>query len=171
MELYEVIKKRRSVRRFDIKKNVTEEQIKKILEAAILAPSSGNTQCWHFVVVRNEKLKERLSKDAGHQPFIAEVPVVIVVCADHERSSLYGERGVVTYSLQDTAAAIQNILLTVTDMGLAACWIGSFDESGASEILDLPKSIRPLAMLPIGYPAESPSMPKRKPLESVTEWK
>lgn len=171
MELSDVIKKRRSVRRFNSGKNVTDEQIKNILNAGILAPSSGNTQCWHFIVVRDKDLKSRLSTDAGHQGFIREVPVVIVVCTDLKVSASYGSRGVDTYSLQDTAAAIQNMLLTITDMGLATCWVGAFDEGGAANILNLPEGLRPIAMLPIGHPAETPSMPRRKPVEAVTEWR
>lgn len=171
MELSKVIKKRRSVRLYDISKDVSDEQIKQILDAAIHAPSSGNTQCWHFVVVRDGHLKEKLSTKAGHQEFLAEVPIVLVVCADITCCAKYGERGVETYSLQDTAAAVQNILLTVTDMGLASCWVGAFEEDNAAKILDLKDGIRPLAMLPIGYAAENPEMPFRKSIDDVTEWK
>lgn len=171
MELKEVIKKRRSTRRYDIEKDVTNDQIKDILGSAILAPSSGNTQCWHFVIVRDEKLKKKLSTEAGHQPFIAEVPVVIVVCADLVCSEIYGSRGVETYCMQDTAAAIQNMLLTITDMGLASCWIGAFEEKKAKEILELNEKMRPLAIIPVGYAAEKPEKPIRKSLEEVTQWK
>lgn len=171
MELSEVIRKRRSIRRFDPAKGVSDGEIRSILEAAILAPSSGNTQCWHFVVVRDPGIKRRLATDAGHQPFIAEVPVVVVVCTDLGVSASYGERGINTYSLQDTAAAIQNMLLTVTDMGLGTCWVGAFDEDAAAKILNLRKGLRPVAMLPIGHPAESPDMPGRKDFDEITEWK
>lgn len=171
MELSEVIKKRRSIRKFDSTRDVTDDQIKTILEAAILAPSSGNTQCGRYIVVRDKGLKERLSTEAGHQPFIREVPVVIIVCADLEASAAYGERGINTYSLQDTAAAIQNMLLMTTDIGLASCWVGAFDEDGAKRVLNLPKNLRPVAMLPIGYTTKSPRMPERRPIEEVVEWR
>lgn len=171
MELSDAIKTRRSIRKFDPAKDVTNDQIRKILEAGILAPSSGNTQCWRFIVIRDKKTRSRLSTDAGHQSFIKEVPVVVIVCADLNASAAYGSRGIETYSLQDTAAAIQNMLLTITEMGLAACWVGAFNEDGASQVLGLPKDLRPLAMLPIGYPAESPKMPRRKSIEEVTDWR
>ena len=171
MELSEVIENRRSTRKFDINKDVTDTQIKQILNAAILAPSSGNTQCWHFVVVKDEMLKEKLSKEAGHQSFIAEAPIVIVVCADLNCSERFGERGVETYCLQDTAAAIQNMLLTITAIGLATCWVGSFDEAEASIILELKAGMRPVAILPIGYAAEESKMPTRKTIDQVSEWK
>ena len=171
MELSEVIRKRRSVRTFDGTQDVSDEDIQTILEAGIQAPSSGNTQCWHFVVVKDPDLKTKLSTDAGHQSFIREVPVVIVVCIDLEVSANYGERGINTYSLQDTAAAIQNMLLTITDLGLATCWVGAFNEEPAAEILSLREGLRPIAMLPIGYPIKSPNMPKRKSIDEVTEWR
>lgn len=171
MELSDVIRKRRSVRKFDPAGEVRDDQIKMIIEAGILAPSSGNTQCWRFIVVRDTDLKNKLAKDVGHQPFISEAPVVIVVCADLERSAKYGERGVNTYSLQDTAAAIENMLLTITDLGLASCWIGAFDEDAAAKFLGLSKHIRPVAMLPVGRAADTPKMPRRKPIDDVSEWR
>jgi len=171
MELSDVIKKRRSVRRFDPSGEVTDEQIKNIISAGIFAPSSGNTQCWRFIVVRDADIKNRLSREAGHQRFISDSPVVIVVCADLGRSAAYGERGINTYSLQDTAAAIENMLLTITDIGLASCWVGAFDEAVAAKLLNLPKHIRPVAMLPIGRAAEEPKMPHRRPIDEVTDWR
>ena len=168
MNFWELVKNRRSIRKFDPSKDVTEEQIDKILEAGIWAPSAGNTQCWRFFVVRNKEIKEDLAIRAGHQPFISDAPIVIVVCADLKHiGRSYGARGHETYALQDTAAAIQNMLLAITDLGLASVWIGAFDESRAVKILNLNEDIRPLAMLPIGYPTESPLPPKRRPLSEV----
>jgi len=172
MDIFELIKARRSIRKFDPDKPVDDKTVKKILEAGIWAPSSGNTQCWRFHVVRDENLKKRLAVDAGHQPFINDAPVVIVVCADldHlERS--YGERGRYTYALQDTAAAIQNMMLAITALGLGCCWVGAFKEEEAAKILGLPKSLRPVAMLPIGVPAEKPKTPPRREISEVTTYR
>lgn len=172
MDIFELIRTRRSVRKFDSTKDVDEGTVKKILEAGIWAPSSGNTQCWRFQIIRDKELKRRLASEAGHQPFIADAPVVIVVCADldHlERS--YGERGRFTYALQDTAAAIQNMLLTITSLGLGCCWIGAFIEEKASKILNLPRGLRPVAMLPIGVPKENPKVPARRPVDEVTTYR
>jgi nitroreductase len=89
---------------------------------------------------------------------------------DHiERS--YGERGRYTYALQDTAAAMQNMMLTVTALGFGCCWIGAFLEEKAAKILSLPKGIRPVAMLPIGAPAERPKVPPRKAIDEVTTFR
>ena len=170
MDFFELVKKRRSIRKFDQNKPVTDEQINKILEAGIWAPSAGNTQCWRFFVVRNSKIKDELAIRAGHQPFINDAPVVIVVCADLDHvGRSYGARGRDTYALQDTAVAIQNMLLAVTDMGLASCWIGAFDEGRAAKILGLENSLRPVAMLPIGYSTETPLSPRRLPVDTVTK--
>lgn len=168
MNLLQLIKTRRSVRKYDPTKPVTEEQINQILEAAIWAPNAGNTQCWRFYVVRNPQVKEDLATRAGHQPFAANAPVLIVVCADlNQIGEKYGERGRETYALQDTAAAIQNMQLAITDLGLASCWIGSFDEARAAEILNLPAGVRPLSLLPIGYAADQPKPPARRTVEEV----
>ena len=173
MDLFEAIEKRRSVRQFDKDKPVGDEIVKKILEAGVLAPSAGNGQCWRFYVVRDPKIKHRLALEAGHQLFIEHAPVAIVVCADlHLAEERYGERGRKTYALQDTSAAIENMLLAATALDLASCWIGAFDESIASEILGLPKHIRPVAMLSIGVPAEATHrMPKRRKIEEVAEFR
>ncbi|MBI2342704.1 MAG: nitroreductase family protein [Deltaproteobacteria bacterium] len=168
MEFWEVIKTRRSIRKFDPKKNVSEEQLDKILEAAVWAPSSGNTQCWRFFAVRDKNVKNELANKAGHQPFINDASILIVVCADlDEIARSYGERGRNTYSIQDTSVAIENMLLATTSLGLASCWVGAFDEGRAAKILKLDNNIRPLAMIPIGYAAESPIPPARRSLKEV----
>ena len=123
-------------------------------------------------MVRDANLKQHLAIDAGHQPFIVDAPVLIVVCADldHiERS--YGERGRYTYALQDTATAMQNMMLAITAFGLGCCWIGAFLEEKAAKILNLPKGIRPVAMLPIGVPAEKPKAPPRRAIDEVTTFR
>jgi nitroreductase len=169
MELLETIRNRHSIRKFDSNQPINEKTVKLILEAAILAPSAGNTQCWRFMVVRNEEMKSRLALEADHQPFMQDAPVVIVVCADLDYiEKSYGERGRFTYALQDTAAAVENMLLTVTSMQLGSCWIGAFNEKKAAEILNLSPGIRPVAMLPIGAPAEKPQPRSRKKIEEVT---
>ena len=169
MEFSKLVKTRRSIRKFDAAKPVTDEQINAILEAGIWAPSAGNTQCGRYFVVRDKKVKEELAVKAGHQPFICEAPVVIVVCADlrHIEKS-YGSRGSDTYAIQDTAAAIENMLLTITDLGLASCWIGAFDEGKAEKILNVADGWRALAMLPVGHSAvQAPKAPPRRALDEV----
>lgn len=93
---------------------------------------------------------------------------MIVVCADEKRSSTaYGNRGKLLYCLQDTAAATQNILLTAHSLGLGSCWVGAFDEESARKALNTPKEVRPVAIIPIGYPDETPRQRSRRPLTEI----
>jgi nitroreductase len=169
MDFWQVVNSRQSVRAFDRQRDVTSEVVTRLLDAAIRAPSAGNCQPWHFVVVRDQETKKALARAALNQWFLSEAPVVIVVCADPGRSARrYGDRGRHLYSLQDTAAATENLLLAVVASGLGACWVGAFDEGAAGESLDLPPQLRPVAIIPIGYPAKQPwQQTDRLPLGSV----
>ena len=168
MDFWQVIEERRSMRDFDPKCDVPPDMVERILKAAIRAPSAGNCQPWHFVVVRSERTRDLLVEAAYGQSFIAEAPVVIVVCADPGRSAgRYGSRGVQLYCLQDTAAATEHILLAVTALGLGACWVGAFDEKAASQALGLPANLRPVVMVPIGYPIAHHHRASRRSLKEV----
>ena len=153
MELKEAIQTRRSIRRFK-KEDIPEDKITELLELASAAPSAGNVQARDFVVVRKPQIKQSLCEAALSQEFVAQAPVVVVVCGNMKRSGRhYGNRGKSLYYIQDADAAIENLLLAVTDAGYGACWVGAFDENAVSEILKLPEDIRPLAIIPIGVPA------------------
>jgi len=170
LEFFEVIKLRRSTRAF-MDERVSEEDIVKLLEAARLAPSAGNIQPWVFVVVRDADIKRRISEAALHQSFISKAPVVIVVCADLDRSKQrYRSRGVDLFCVQDTAAAIQNLLLAAVDLGLGACWVGAFHEDMVKVALKIPENLRPVAIVPVGRPAEKPNLPFRRPLEEIVHY-
>jgi len=170
MDFWEVIEARHSVRRFD-RRDVPEEMVERLLQAAIRAPSAGNRQPWRFFVVWRQETKAALAEAAWGQHFVAQAPVVIVVCAEPDRSaSRYGRRGSELYCLQDTAAATEHILLAATALGLGACWVGAFDERAAARALNLPASLRPVAIIPVGYPAWEPSRrTPRRPLQEVVE--
>lgn len=150
MDVWEAIAKRRSVRRYRAD-DIPPKAVQRILEAAVSAPSAGNKQPWHFWVVRNAGVKQALCEAAWNQRFIAEAPVVIVICVEPERSaSTYGNRGRELYCLQDAAAATMNILLAATALGLGSCWVGAFSEAAVARALDLPASMRPVALVPLG---------------------
>lgn len=169
MEVFEAIRVRRSVRRY-LGDPLPAEVLEELLSAAILAPSAGNTQPWRFIVVRDRKLREGLVAAAHGQGFLAEAPVVIVVCADLDRARrAYRQRGETLYCLQDTAAAIQNLLLAATAKGLGTCWVGAFDEGKVAELLGLPRELRPVALVPVGRPGEQPRARPRRPLAEVVE--
>ena len=166
MDLSKAIKGRRSIRAYK-KEDVPEEIVDKLVEAASWAPSAGNIQPWVFVVVRKPGNKVPLAEAAG-QAFIAEASVVIVVCANEERSSLgYGFRGKSLFCIQDTAAAIQNMLLTGHSLGLGTCWIGAFDEDEARKAIRAPVGMRPVAIIPVGYADEAPAPRRRRPVAQI----
>jgi len=170
MDLWTAIERRCSVRRFS-SAEVSASTVHKILEAAIRAPSAGNRQPWQFIVVRRAEVKQALAQAAYGQDFVVEAPVVIVVCADPERSAMrYGARGRELYCLQDTAAATEHILLAATALGLGCCWVGAFDEKAAARALMLPGHLRAVAIVPIGQPAEPMERTPRRPLSEVTSF-
>lgn len=170
MDVLEAVKGRRSIRAFK-NQDVPAEIVEKLIDAARRAPSAGNIQPWEFIIVRKPKIKRRLVEAALDQVFIEEAPVVIVVCANEVRSSQgYGARGETLYCIQDTAAAIQNIHLTAYSLGLGTCWVGAFSEEEAREILNVPHGIRPVAIIPIGYPAKAPTARGRRPVSQMVHY-
>lgn len=171
VDILEAVRTRRSVRRF-LDSPVPPEVLEELLNAAIQAPSAGNAQPWRFIVVRERKVREALVPAALGQGFLAEASVVIVVCADLERArKAYGERGITLYCLQDTAAAVENLLLVATARGLGTCWVGAFDERKVSEVLRLPENLRPVVLVPVGKPGETPKPRPRRPLSEVVEYR
>ena len=167
MNVIDIMKNRRSIRAFK-KQAVTQEIIEELVEAARWAPSAGNVQPWAFVVVNSTEMKQILSMAAYGQKVLEEASVVIVVCADEKLAEQrYGERGKTLFCLQDTAAAIQNILLTAHSLGLGSCWIGAFKEAEMKQAIKAPKEMRPIALIPIGYPNQAPPARSRKPLNEI----
>jgi len=166
MELIDAITRRRSVRDFT-EKEVDTDTLIKILNYANLAPSAGNLQARDFIIVKDKDIRYALSEAALGQHFVAEAPANIVVCANLKRISPYGSRGRNLYCIQDTAAATDHILLLALEYGLSTCWVGAFSESEVSEILDLPSYIRPVAIVPIGYPRSIPKSPPRRDIKEM----
>ena len=170
MEFLEAVAKRRSVRHFNNRLAVTDDDVRALLEAAVTAPTAGNIQPWRFVVLRSEEARARLAAAMG-QKWATAAPVVVVVCVDPRPcAARYGERGERLYAIQDTSAAVQTILLAAVDRGLASCWIGAFDDDAVREALGVQWPITPVAVLPVGYSAEAAGRPSRRPLEEVTTW-
>lgn len=170
MDYSEVIASRRSVRHFDNKRDVSDSDIRTLLESAIAAPSAGNIQPWRFTVVRTDEARAKLAT-ALRQRWATTAPVTIVVSMDpRPGAARYGDRGEGLYAIQDTAAAVEHMLLTAVDLGLASCWIGAFEEDAIKQALGLSPAFVPVAILPIGYSAESSTRPARRPLAEVTTW-
>lgn len=170
MEFSEVIAKRRSVRHFNNKLAVSDEDVRELLAAATTAPTAGNIQPWRFVVLRSLEARDRLTAVLG-QKWATAAPIVIAVCVDPRPcGARYGDRGEKLYAIQDTAAAVENILLAAVAKGLASCWIGAFDTEAVASALGVAAPITPVAILPIGYSAESAGKPARRAIEEVTTW-
>ncbi|MFX1260572.1 MAG: nitroreductase family protein [Promethearchaeota archaeon] len=163
----DTIKRRRSIRKFD-SIDISEENVNEILEVGFSAPSAGNRQPWRVVVVRNKKTKASLVEAALNQKFLAQAPVVLVVCAvPKESAERYGKRGETLYVLQDTAALTLNLLLAAHMKGYGACWIGAFDEDLAAKAVSVPDEMRPVAIIPIGHIAGA--MPEKRPRRPMTQ--
>lgn len=170
MELFEVIKNRRSIRAYK-NQDLPEGTVEKLLDAARWAPSAGNVQPWAFVVATSPSVKHSLCLAAYSQKDVENAPVVIVVCADEKRAKeSYGERGQTLYCYQDTAAAVQNILLSAYSLGLGTCWVGAFNEEQVRKAISAPSNMRPVALVPVGYPDEAPADRGRRPLSEITRW-
>lgn len=168
MDFLELARQRKSVRGF-LSRAVPDEIVMAMLEAAVQSPSGGNCQPWHFYAVRERSVIGQLHERAYRADWFLSAPVVFVVCLDAGRSERYGERGRTLYSVQDTGAAIQSMLLCAKSLGVDTCWCGAFDEAAAAEILGMPENLRPVALIPTGYGASSNPKPVRRPMsEAVT---
>ena len=134
----------------------------------MFAPSAGNLQSWEFIVVRDGGAKGQIADACHGQDFIADAPVVVIVCANGERSgSKYGSRGERFYSIADACIAGAYLQLAAADMGLGTVWVGAFNEERIRGILGIPNHITPIGVFPIGHPAEEGHRKERLPLEKV----
>lgn len=169
MDFLALAKERASCRGF-LATPVSNEQVSLLLQAAAASPSAGNCQPWHFYVVSEKQVIGQIPNEVYRGAWICSASVIIVVCVvEGESGRRYGSRGESLYCLQDTAAAVQNILLCAQSLGLASCWVGAFSEEACKTLLGMPKNHRPVALLPIGYAQTKPVKPARKAMgETVT---
>jgi nitroreductase len=167
MDVYTAIATRKSVRAFQ-DREVPEGLLLRLLEGTRLAPSASNRQEWRFVVVRNPETRKQLAIAANRQMFISEAPVLIVCCA--ETNGHVMACGQQCYPI-DVAIAIDHLTLCAAAEGLGTCWIGAFDEGRVKEILGIPKGIRVVELLPLGYPRDpSPVKKFRFPLQKIVKY-
>lgn len=166
-DIFDVIASRRSVKSF-LPKFVSWENIAKVLDAGRLAPSSGNLQNWKFIVVLESSQKQNIANACHEQYEIASAGALIIVCSEVEKvERYYGLRGERLYSVQNCAAAIENMLLEAHSLGLGSRWIGAFDEDEVRSLCSIPPEVRPQAIVAIGYAKEVPEAPPKYPLETV----
>jgi len=173
MEFSELVKRRRSIHHFT-EDEVTEEELVYVLEAARWAPSAGNAQPWRFIVVRRPENREKVwgsttgIGDITPQNFIKKAPVHIIVCTDTE--AYKGKQARVRadlFSIQDSAAAAMNLLLAAADVGLGACWVGMFREEALREAFNIPSSVIPVAIIPVGHTRSKERPRRRKALDEL----
>lgn len=176
-DLMTVIKKRYSVRSY-LDKPVEDEKIEQVIEAARLAPSSGNSQSWRFIVVKDKALKDELCDKALGGIMIPNkwaktAPVVIVICANPNLLHKVGA-GVkkIEYHLLDMGIAGEHIALEATELGLGTCWIGWFNEQAVRSLLNVPKGIKVVALITLGYPREDvePRKKEKLSLDKILYW-
>lgn len=166
MEFYDVIKKRRSIRKY---KNtpIPEESLRKIMEAVDMAPTACNRQPFKFFLITNAELKARIGK-SYYKPYLAEAPMVVVVAGD-ENAAWHRPDGESIASV-DCAIALEHFILAATAEDLATCWICAFDRAIVDKVLDLPeKGLRPIAMTPLGYADGEPVPFQRKGVDHIME--
>jgi nitroreductase len=170
VEILKAVKERRSIRNFR-KKDISSELIDKLIDALIWAPSAGNLQARRFFCLKDAALKKEIVSAALGQGFIAEAPLVIVGCTDAMISGKYGDRGVNLYAIEDVAASIMGMMLVAHEHGLGTVWVGAFKEDGVSKALDLPHNLRPIAIVPVGYPSKIPPPPPRVSKQTAVEFR
>lgn len=166
-DILDLIKSRRTVKYF-LPKFVSWENIARIIDAARHAPSSGNIQNWKFIVCIESGAKQAVAGTCGEQYEIAQAGALIVVCNEVEKAQrYYGSRGEKLFSIQNCAAAIQNMLLEAASLELGSRWVGAFDEEELKKLLNIPEEVSPQAIIAIGYAKDTPPKPPKYPLETV----
>jgi len=178
-KVFEVIKRRRSIRDYS-PKEIEQEKLQLILESARLAPSACNSQPWHFVVVKDKGKIIQLSKGVligekligyyASNAFIQKAPVVIVACANpHPITHTGGKLIGLDCLMLDIGIAVEHMVLTAAELGLGTCWLGYFSDKAARKILNIPAGTKVVAMLSVGYPGEPSKLAeqRRKKLEEI----
>jgi nitroreductase len=167
-EIMETILGRRSVRRYQ-KKDVSDEILNNILEAARWAPSWANVQPWEFVVVKDmsikEKIKEAVSSRNPSSLAIVNAPVLLVVCGQLKKSGYYNDQYPTKFGdwfMYDLGLATENLCLAAHDSGLGTVIVGLFDHDKVGEAVKLPAGHEVLVLIPLGYPDQEPRPPKRR---------
>ena len=167
MELYETIEGRRSIRKYK-SDPVSGTTLNKILNAARLAPSWKNQQCWRFIIVQEEETKRRLAEalPEGNPALKAftQAPVVVVLCANPEDSGRIDQK---EYYLLDAGLAMQQMMLAAWAEGLGTCWVCWFDEEKAREACRIPQEYKVVTLCPLGVPERIPDARPRKSLNEI----
>jgi nitroreductase len=167
MKIIEEIVKRRSIRAYN-EKPVEKEKLARILEAGRLAPTARNQQDWQIIIVSDFQVKSQLIEQASPgQPFLKQAPIILAACALNPNYIM--RCGHHAY-LIDLAIVLEHIALQAVKEGLGTCWIGSFDENKAKNVLRIPDQIRIVELMSLGYYDHRPNARERKPIEELYKW-
>ncbi len=167
MEFFDVLEARHSIRAYEARP-VEPEKLQCILEAVRRAPSAGNLQAYEIYLVRDEHRRVTLAAAAGDQEFLIQAPLSLVFCAHASLSAVrYGERGVQLYCIQDATIACTYAMLAAAALGLSTVWVGAFNAEDVRTVIGAPEEHRPVAILPMGYPAETPRIRARRSLSEI----
>ena len=167
MNFLELVQTRRSLRTY-LDKPVEQEKLEYVLEAARLAPSWKNMQCWRFIVVEDAAERAALAKcmgenNPGHKA-LTGAPIVIVLCALPKESEVWEGKD---NMMLDAGLAMEHLILAATEQGLGTCWQGLFTEEKVREALNIPNDVRVVAMTPLGYAAEERRPRPRKGIAEI----
>lgn len=173
----ECIKTRRSIRKYKTIP-ISEAQIAQLIESARIAPSGSNTQPWHFIVVRSEETKRKLTEVSYNQKWMLTAPVHIVCIADLSvrvpDSGLILEENspefAVKQIIRDTAIAVEHMVLEAESMWLGTCWIAKFEQEKIRPVLKIPADKFVVCILTVGYPDETPAERPRKKTEEIVHY-
>ena len=175
-DLMEIIKERRSIRKYEEKK-VPKEILNQILKAVRWTPSWGNTQCWEIIVIENStlrlQLQETLSPKNPATKSIADAPTLLAICGKLASSGYYKDEvstKLGDWFMFDLGLATQTICLVAQGLGLGTVIVGYFDHERAHEILKVPNGYKVVALIPMGYPAKEPAAPKRREISEFTHY-
>jgi len=166
LSVLDVIKARSSIRRYQ-DKPIHKQTLSSILEAARLAQSADNRQPWEFIVVTDPVTRKKLVQAAGNQGFVGEAAAVIVCIANPRESSSVGPFEGFTI---DLAIAIENMALTAWDFEVGSCWIGAYNEEKVKELLGVPRNLRVVSLLTLGYPDQKTGTKYRKALNEIVHY-
>ena len=162
MTVLEAIRRRYSCRAYQ-DKAIEQEKLDQIFEAARLAPSAKNLQDWRFVVVRDKDKKRQVAASTNHPEVFGKAGVMIAACSNSNDVMKCGQ----AVGPIDVAIALEHICLQATELGLATCWIGSFEPEKVRRILEIPQDVAIIELMALGYPADEAKKPKREPIEKI----
>jgi nitroreductase len=162
MAVLEAIRRRYSCRAY-IDKPVEQEKLDQIFEAARLAPSAKNLQDWRFVVVRDKEKKRQVAESTNHPEVFGKAAVLIAACSNSNDVMRCGQ----AVGPINVAIALEHICLQATELGLATCWIGSFEPEKVRKVLGIPQEMAIIELMALGYPADKAKKPSREPIEKI----